>query len=87
MSTFERCFKYTALGNSIAFGVGASFTLNDPEQHGYGYVYYLRDSLASIYSCVDLKNRAVRGFTSGDLLHQLQTDPATKVAVRDCTFT
>lgn len=78
----SNCFKYTALGNSIAFGVGASFTVNNPEQHGYGYVYYFRDFLASIYSCVDLKNRAVPGFTSSDLLLQLQTDTATRAAVK-----
>lgn len=83
MSNFEHCLKYTALGNSIAFGVGASFNVNDPEHHGYGYVYYFRDFLASRYSCVDLKNRAVPGSTSGDLLHQLQTDPATREAVKE----
>lgn len=70
------CFQYTALGNSIAFGEGASFNVNDTEQHKYGYVYYFRDFLETIFSCVTLTNLAESGFTSSDLLDQLQTDNA-----------
>ena len=76
------CFQYTALGNSIAFGVGASFNVNDTEQHGYGYVYYFRDFLKTIFPCVNLINRAQPGFTSTDLLQQLQTDADTRKAVK-----
>lgn len=75
-------FQYTALGNSIAFGVGASFRVNDVKKHGYGYVYYFRDFLATIFPCVNLINLAPPGFTSSDLLHQLQTDPVTREAVK-----
>ncbi|MFD6441399.1 GDSL-type esterase/lipase family protein [Peribacillus sp. NPDC060186] len=70
----HNCFQYTALGNSIAFGVGA--TIN------YGYVNYFRDFLATIFPCVKLNNRANPGFTSVDLLHQLQTDAVTRKAVK-----
>jgi hypothetical protein len=95
------CFQYTALGNSIAFGVGASFNVNDTEQHGYGYVYYFRDFLETIFPYVNLINFADTGFNSSELLHQLQTDEDTREAVKkadlitisvggadllDCTF-
>lgn len=66
------CFRYTALGNSIAFGEGASFTVNDTGHHGYGYVYYFRDFLSSIFPCVNLTNLAVPGDTSTNLLQRLQ---------------
>ena len=67
--------EFTALGDSTAFGVGAT---ND-----YGYVNYFRDFLATIKECVNLVNRAVPGFTSSDLLHQLQNDATTRDAVRN----
>lgn len=70
----HHCFQYTALGNSIAFGVGA--TIN------YGYVNYFRDFLATLFPCVNLNNRANSGFASSDLLHQLQTDTSTREAVK-----
>ncbi|SMQ78118.1 Lysophospholipase L1 [Bacillus sp. OV166] len=76
------CFQYTALGNSIAFGEGASFNVNDTEQHGYGYVYYFRDFLETIFPCVKLINLAEPGFTRSDLLHQLQTDMDAREAVK-----
>jgi GDSL-like Lipase/Acylhydrolase family len=76
------CFQYTALGNSIAFGVGASFTVNDAKKHGYGYVYYFRDFLETIFPCVKLINLAEPGFTSSDLLHQLQTDTDAREAIK-----
>ena len=79
----HHCFQYTALGNSIAFGVGASFNVNDTENHGYGYVYYFRDFLSTIFPCTNLINRAQSGFTSSDLLQQLQNnDPVTREAVK-----
>jgi lysophospholipase L1-like esterase len=79
----HHCFQYTALGNSIAFGVGASFNVNDTENHGYGYVYYFRDFLSTIFPCTNLINRAQPGFTSSNLLQQLQNnDPVTRQAVK-----
>ena len=76
------CFQYTALGNSIAFGVGASFKVNDTQHHGYGYVYYFRDFLVTIFPCVNLINLADPGLNSSNLLHQLQTDENTRDAVK-----
>ena len=70
----HNCFQYTALGNSIAFGEGASFKVNDSENHGYGYVYYFRDFLSTIFPCVNLINLAHPGDTSTNLLQRLQTD-------------
>ena len=71
----HRCLEYTALGNSIAFGVGAT--------DNYGYVNYFRDFLATMVKRVNLINRAVPGFTSSDLLHQLQNDATTRNAVKN----
>lgn len=68
-------FQYTALGNSIAFGIGAT--------NNYGYVNYFRDFLATQHSCVNLMNRANPSFTSSDLLHQLQNDATTREAVEE----
>lgn len=70
----QRCFQYTALGNSIAFGTGA--------HNNYGYVHYLRDFLKALYPCVNLLNQANSGFTSSDLLQQLQHDAFTRAAVK-----
>ncbi|MDR7002165.1 GDSL-type esterase/lipase family protein [Neobacillus niacini] len=70
----HHCFQYTALGNSIAFGEGASFHVNDTENHGYGYVYYFRDFLSTIFPCVNLSNLAHPGDTSTNLLQKLQTE-------------
>ena len=78
----HHCFQYTALGNSISFGEGASFKVNDTENHGYGYVYYFRDFLSTIFPCANLINRAQPGFTSSDLLQQLQNDPVTRQAAK-----
>src|SRR4051812_48368584 len=74
------CFQYTALGNSIVAGIGASFVVDPPKR--YGYVYYFRDFLATIFPFVNLINRAQSGFTSTDLLQQLQTDVDTRKAVK-----
>lgn len=68
-------FQYTALGNSIAFGIGAT--------NHYGYVNDFRDFLAKQNSSVTLVNRANPGFTSSDLLHQLQNDATTRDAVKE----
>ncbi|MED1471980.1 GDSL-type esterase/lipase family protein [Bacillus salipaludis] len=78
------CFQYTALGNSIAFGVGASFGVGSLKN--YGYVNYFRDFLATIFPCVNLINRATPGFNSSDLLHQLETDPDTRKAVKNANL-
>ncbi|MGG1679473.1 GDSL-type esterase/lipase family protein [Neobacillus sp. NRS-1170] len=75
------CFQYTALGNSIAFGVGASFGVGALKN--YGYVNYFRDFLATLFPCVNLINSAQPGFSSSDLLQQLQhNDPVTRQAVK-----
>ncbi|MCJ8011026.1 GDSL-type esterase/lipase family protein [Paenibacillus sp. KQZ6P-2] len=66
--------QYTALGDSIAFGVGGT-------DH-YGYVNYFRDFLATVCHRVNLTNRAVPGFTSTDLLHQLQQDSTARQAIK-----
>jgi lysophospholipase L1-like esterase len=65
---------YTALGDSIAVGKGAT--------SNYGYVYHFRDYLASVHGSVDLKNQAKLGIKSGDLLTQLRLDRATRTAVK-----
>lgn len=70
----NHCFQYAALGNSIAFGEGASFRVNDTKNHGYGYVYYFRDFLSTIFPCLNLRNLANPGDTSTILLQKLQTD-------------
>jgi hypothetical protein len=71
----NHCLRYTALGNSIAFGEGAS---ND-----YGYVNYFRDFLDRLYKCVDLSNRAEKGFNSSELLDNLKNNITTRDAVKN----
>jgi lysophospholipase L1-like esterase len=73
--------KYTAVGDSIAFGNGAT--------NNYGYVYIFRDFLATKGTAdtgddvsVELKNQSKQGMKSYDLLYQLQLDRATKNAVK-----
>ena len=58
--------RYVALGDSIAFGVGA--TSRD------GYVSLFRDSLGQVVGRVRLDNQAVPGIQSDDLLVQLRDD-------------
>lgn len=65
--------KYTALGDSIAVGVGAT--------NNYGYVYYFRDFLSRSGS-VELRNKALSGIRSTDLLTQLTIDGSARLAVR-----
>lgn len=71
----RKCLLYTALGDSIAAGVGAA---ND-----YGYVDYFRDFLATRHQCANLLNRANSGFTSRDLLNQLWNDQITREGVKN----
>ncbi|ULL14107.1 hypothetical protein DVH26_06400 [Paenibacillus sp. H1-7] len=67
----KKMICYTALGDSIAVGEGAT--------DNYGYVNYFRDFLTSLtHRRVKLSNRAVAGFTSPDLLKQLRQDAATR---------
>lgn len=69
-----RYFRYTALGDSTAFGVGAT--------DNYGYVNYFRDFLRTGYRCVDLTNYAAPGFTSASLLNQLKEDATVRRSVK-----
>lgn len=69
-----RCYQYTALGDSIAVGVGAT--------NNYGYVNYFRDFLETLYPCVDLANKAAVGVTSSKLLNQLKQDVLTRENVK-----
>jgi lysophospholipase L1-like esterase len=66
--------RYTALGDSIAVGVGAT--------NSYGYVYRFRDYLATQYARVELSNRAISGMNSTELYLQLRADPITRRDVR-----
>lgn len=68
------CYQYTALGDSIAVGVGAT--------NNYGYVNYFRDFLETLYPCVDLANKAAVGVTSSKLLNQLKQDVLTRESVK-----
>ena len=72
---YDQHFSFTALGDSIAYGVGAT---ND-----YGYVNYLRDFLETKKGRVNPVNRAVPGFASSDLLRQLENDAVTQNAVKN----
>ncbi len=65
---------YTALGDSIARGVGATGF--------YGYVDRYHAALLAARPGLLLLNAAVPGFDSGDLLAQLRGDPLTRAAVR-----
>lgn len=71
----KRSFDYTALGDSIALGVGAT--------NNYGYVNYFKDYLATLYHKVILTNHAVAGFTSTNLLNnQLKQNQAVRESVK-----
>jgi lysophospholipase L1-like esterase len=67
--------NYTALGDSIAFGVGATGY--------YGYVNDFRDYLNTVYGTVNLTNKGVPGATSTDLLTLLTSDSLTRTAVKN----
>ena len=73
-SAARATIRYTALGDSIARGMGATAF--------YGYVDHFRDHLMTRHRAVVLVNAAIPGMTSGDLLLQLRTDPVTRAAVR-----
>lgn len=66
---------YTALGDSIAYGMSAT--------PGSGYVNLFYDNLKGISGNEDLSliNLGVPGYTSAQLLSQLQSDPATIAAL------
>lgn len=66
---------YTALGDSIAYGMSAT--------PGSGYVNLFYDNLKGISGNEDLSlvNLGVPGYTSAQLLTQLQNDPATIAAL------
>lgn len=66
---------YTALGDSIAYGMSAA--------PGSGYVNLFYDDLKGLSGNEDLSlvNRAVPGYTSSQLLTQLQSDPTTIAAL------
>ncbi|GIM28199.1 hypothetical protein CPJCM30710_08650 [Clostridium polyendosporum] len=71
------CFHYSALGDSIALGVGAT--------NNYGYVNYFRDFLSTLYNCVDLTNHAVVGLSSGNLLNQLKQNTSIREDVKNAS--
>lgn len=66
---------YTALGDSIAYGMSAT--------PGSGYVNLFYNNLTDISGNEDLNlvNLGVPGYTSSQLLYQLQNDPATIAAL------
>jgi hypothetical protein len=66
--------SYVALGDSIAEGAAAI--------NNYGYVYRLRDGLASVRGEVDLLNAAHGGHGTPDVLEQLSSDRELRAALR-----
>jgi lysophospholipase L1-like esterase len=78
--------NYVALGDSIAYGTGAT---ND-----YGYVYLHRDFLATNGTTdtadddktINLTNKAIRGIKTSDLLLQLNVDGGVKKAIRSANL-
>ena len=75
----HHCFQYTALGNSISFGVGASFKVDLKITDTF---IIFETSWSTIFPCANLINRAQPGFTSSDLLQQLQNDTVTRQAAK-----
>ena len=73
-SAARATIRYTALGDSIARGMGATAF--------YGYVDHFRDYLLTRHRAVVLVNAAIPGMASGDLLLQLRTGPVTRAAVK-----
>jgi lysophospholipase L1-like esterase len=78
--------NYLALGDSIAYGTGAT---ND-----YGYVYHYRDFLAtngteedlSDDKDVKLTNKSLRGIKTNDLLAQLKLDKKVQRLVKNADY-
>lgn len=69
----EDSITYTALGDSIALGIGANFDAGDPPALN-GYTNMLKDHLVRIHDEVFYYNLAVSGLTSTELLGGL-SDP------------
>lgn len=67
-------YNYTVLGDSIAFGLWASFNR--------GYVFLLRNYFRCKYSCVWLENEAIPGITSRAQLILLKESPSMRETVR-----
>lgn len=67
-------FVYTALGDSITFGLSATFN--------YGYTNYFRDFLKSRYYYTKLVNFGKLGSTSSDLLVQLKCSPKIRYSLK-----
>jgi lysophospholipase L1-like esterase len=66
---------YTALGDSIAYGLGAP--------NRYGYVFQFGDFLKSRYPNVKLRNVSSPGMTSSGLLFRLRLNERTRFAVKN----
>lgn len=66
---------YTALGDSISYGLGAP--------NRYGYVYMFRDFLKSRCSNIKLKNISSPGITSSGLLLKLILSSRARFAVKN----
>lgn len=67
-------WAYTALGDSICFGLWAT--------PGFSYVTQYRGFLATDNGLtVNLNNQGVNGWTSGDLLNAMQTNASLRTAV------
>jgi lysophospholipase L1-like esterase len=74
--TEASCYKfYTALGDSIAYGLGAP--------NRYGYAYMFRDFLKSRCPNVKLRNISSPGITSSSLLLKLRLSSRARFAVKN----
>ncbi|MBC2579571.1 GDSL-type esterase/lipase family protein [Clostridium sp. DJ247] len=72
--TEQSSFLYTALGDSITHGIGATFY--------YGYANYLRDFLRTKYYDTKLVKVGLLGGTSSNLLRHLRTNTNTISSVK-----
>ena len=68
-------YRYTAIGDSIAFGIGAT--------NNYGYVNYFKNYLSTEFDCVKLTNKSLPFFTSSKLLNLLRQDSQTRESVEN----
>jgi lysophospholipase L1-like esterase len=66
---------YTAIGDSIAVGVGAT--------NNFGYVNYFHEHLTQKLGTVDLNNKAKSGIDTSGLLFQLSVDKGTQNAIKN----
>jgi lysophospholipase L1-like esterase len=69
---------YTALGDSIAYGSGASFY--------YGYTNYFFDFLKSLFPGSSFKNLSKPGTTSNGLLQQLVYNAKTRFFIKNSSI-